>query len=171
MGIKDEIKYFTEKFTVKLAKSRMDNLLKLMENLTKNVDKIYKDERKPIFTSQDIRSLLVTLEKVHKNLNKQITYTQSQNRIVEKSKITRGATLKETQNLHWKIFTNELQNMKQMARNAIDLQVVIAQLNKLACIMYVFEFIEEKEKVKKEKEDSYILEHAIWEALNEASYL
>lgn len=165
-------KYY-HRFTVQnVAKNRDEKLKNLAEKLGKYVSKAYKDKSfNFIFSSQELRSLALKIEKVHKAINKQLSFLEFENRINNIAKKTKGETAKETQELHWGIFREQIRLEQELMVKLQNIQWALSKINMLCTILNVYEYVNQRDKENKEKEDANILIHSIFEALVEGSEL
>ena len=103
------------------------------------------------FNSQDLRSLVIKLEKIHKAMNKSISFIEMEKRYAKRGYIDEK-TMKEDGKL-----------IGKRIAHAIILQEQIAKFNHHATVCF---FIEMQYKKEKEKDDA-ILAQNIKEALDE----
>ena len=74
MNTQEKLKYFTEKMSLPFFIKSTVKLEQLDNELARFTKKELKGERCFKYTSQDLRSYILSLEKVHKALNKKISF-------------------------------------------------------------------------------------------------
>ncbi|MCQ2975160.1 MAG: hypothetical protein MJ211_10190 [Bacteroidales bacterium] len=155
MDIREKIEYISSSLNINFA---IKNYIKI-EQLEKEVRRYLKrelnNEKNIRFDSSDLRQLCMSLEKVHKSLNKKISFVEFQKKFNKYDKITGKELWEETKKLaHYLLAVKEIQKM-------------VSVFNYHATVCYLIEL--QHERIK--KEDDYALEHAIYEALVDSSNL
>lgn len=74
MNTQEKLKYFTEKTSLPFFIKSTVKLEQLDNELARFTKKELKGERCLNYSSQDVRSYVVSLEKVHKQLNKKVSF-------------------------------------------------------------------------------------------------
>ena len=74
MNIQERIKYYTDNMSLSFFIKSTAKLEILEKDVRRLIKKELKGEKVVQFTSQDLRSLVIALEKVHKLLNKKISF-------------------------------------------------------------------------------------------------
>ena len=93
MNTQEKLKYFTEKMSLPFFIKSTVKLEQLDNELARFTKKELKGERCFNYTSQEVRSYILTLEKVHKALNKKISFYEFDKYLEKKYDKLDGKTL------------------------------------------------------------------------------
>ena len=93
MNTQEKLKYFTEKMSLPFFIKSTVKLEQLDNELARFTKKELKGERCFNYTSQDLRSYILSLEKVHKALNKKISFYEFDKYLQNKYTKLDGKTL------------------------------------------------------------------------------
>ena len=93
MNTQEKLKYFTEKMSLPFFIKSTVKLEQLDNELARFTKKELKGERCFKYTSQDLRSYILSLEKVHKALNKKISFYEFDKYLQNKYTKLDGKTL------------------------------------------------------------------------------
>lgn len=152
MGIKEEIKDCTEKIT---SINKYVYYMTKLGIIEKKIERYLKKEsygfKNIQFNSQDLRSLVIKLEKIHKAMNKSISFVEMEKKYAKRNYIDRE-TMKEDGKM-----------IGKRIAHTIILQEQIAKFNHHATVCFFIEMQYDKEK----QEDDKILAQSIKEALDE----
>lgn len=171
--INERIKFFIDKLTLKTALMRKGQLIALKEEVGKNLTKAIKDKNhKLIFSSQELRSLTMKIEKVHKQANKQIAFDISENRLFSrldkiKDEIKQAKTKEEKTKIRSKAYSDETAYIAEYMALARDLQMLLSCFNYYAIDVSLLEQIAEQDKEKDDKILKEELEFILFELMGE----
>ena len=135
MNIQERIKYFTDNMSLPFFIKSAVKLELLEKDVRRYIKKEVKGEKVVQFTSQDLRSYVMTLEKTHKALNKKISF-------YEFDKYLEGKYKK----LDAKILTQETHNLAQYINGARICQMLLSTNNYWAAILKMIEMQYQQEK-------------------------
>lgn len=152
MNIQERIKYFTENMNLNFFIKSTVKLEMLDNELAKFTKRELKGERCFKYTSQDLRSYILSLEKVHKALNKKISFYEFDKYLENKYTKIDG-----------KILTQETHNLSQYINGARICQMLLSVNNYWAAIL---KMIEVQYRQEKEASDE-IFNHEILSGLLE----
>lgn len=138
--IQEKIREHADKMCVTYALKNYPKFVKLEEEIRRNIKRELNGNHTILFTSQDVRALIIQLYKTHRAINKSINFVKFGKRFDKYEMIT-DKELKEQ--------TYLVCDYMACAR---ELQSVYSLLNYDATILY---FIELQLKQKKEKDDKY----------------
>ena len=93
MNTQEKLKYFTEKMSLPFYMKSTVKLEQLDNELARFTKKELKGERCFNYTSQDVRAYILALEKVHKALNKKISFYEFDKYLEKKYTKLDGKTL------------------------------------------------------------------------------
>lgn len=158
MNIQERINYFSQNMNLKFCKNQIGKIKILRIEVGRYLDKEIKSKSKmPLqFTSQDLRSLTIQLEKMHKLANKQISFTEGEKRLVKRIEKLKDAINKETDpikkdKLRKKAYSDETNYLAEFMALARDLQMLISCFNYYALDTLLLEKIAEKNKEDDDK--------------------
>lgn len=146
MNIQEKIKYYTDNMSLSFFIKSTAKLEILEKDVRRLIKKELKGEKVVQFTSQDLRSLVIALEKVHKLLNKKISFYEFDKLLEKKYK-----------KVDAKILTQETHNLAQYINGARICQMLLSTNNYWAAILRMIEMQYQQEK----EESDDIFNHAI----------
>ena len=152
MNIQEKLKYFTEKMSLNFFIKNAVKMELLDKDIRRYLKKELKGEKNVQFTSQDLRSYVLALEKVHKALNKKISFYEFDKYL--ENKYTK---------IDSKILTHETHNLSQYINGARICQMLLSVNNYWAAIL---KMIEVQYRQEKEASDE-IFNHEILSGLLE----
>jgi hypothetical protein len=152
MNIQEKLKYFTEKMSLNFFIKNAVKMELLDKDIRRYLKKELKGEKNVQFTSQDLRSYVLALEKVHKALNKKISFYEFDKYLENKYTKIDG-----------KILTQETHNLSQYINGARICQMLLSVNNYWAAIL---KMIEVQYRQEKEASDE-IFNHEILSGLLE----
>jgi hypothetical protein len=88
MNIKEKLNYYTEKLNIPFFIKSFIKLELLDNELRRYIKKDPDYKSNLIFTSQDLRSYIIALEKVHKALNKRLSFLEFEKRLKKYKEVT-----------------------------------------------------------------------------------
>jgi hypothetical protein len=135
MNIQERIKYFTENMNLNFFIKSTVKLEILDNELAKFTKRELKGERCFKYTSQDLRSYILALEKVHKALNKKISFYEFDKYLEKKYAKLDGKTL-----------TLETHKLAQYINGARICQMLLSRGNYWATITKMIEMQYQQEK-------------------------
>ena len=135
MNIQERINYFTDNMNLTFFIKNSVKLELLDKDVRRYIKKELKGEKIVQFTSQDLRSYVVALEKVHKALNKKISFHEFDKMLEKKYK-----------RVDSKILTQETHNLAQYINGARICQMLLSVNNYWAAILRMIEMQYQQEK-------------------------
>lgn len=135
MNIQERIKYFTEKMSLPFFIKSTVKLEMLDNELAKFTKRELKGERCFNYTSQDLRTYILALEKVHKALNKKISFYEFDKYLQKKYTKLDGKTL-----------TLETHKLAQYISGARICQMLLSRGHYWATITKMIEMQHQQEK-------------------------
>lgn len=152
MNIQEKINYYSKEMSLNFFIKNYVNFEKLDEQLKKLTKRELKGERIIQFNSQDLRTYVLALEKVHKALNKKISYFEFNKYLENKYQLLDGKSL-----------TLETHKLGEYIRAASICQMLLSRANYWATITRMIEMQYEQEKEKSDE----IFNHEILSGLLE----
>lgn len=152
MNTQEKLKYFAENMSLSFFIKNSMKMELLDKDIRRYIKKELKGEKIVQFTSQDLRTYVLALEKVHKQLNKKVSFYEF-DKYLEK-KYTK---------IDSKILTQETHNLSQYINGARICQMLLSVNNYWAAIL---KMIEMQYKQEKEASDE-IFNHEILAGLLE----
>jgi hypothetical protein len=135
MNIQEKLKYFTENMNLNFFIKNSVKLELLDKDIRRYIKKELVGEKIVQFTSQDLRTYVLALEKVHKQLNKKVSFYEFDKYLVKKyTKIDS------------KILTQETHNLAQYINGARVCQMLLSTNNYWAAILRMVEIQYQQEK-------------------------
>ena len=153
MNIQERIKYFTENMNLNFFIKSTVKLEMLDNELAKFTKRELKGERCFNYTSQEVRAYVLTLEKVHRAINKKISFYEFDKYLEKKYDKLDGKTL-----------TMETRKLAEYINGARICQMLLSRGNYWATITKMIEMQYQQEK----DESDDIFNHAILCGLMEA---
>ena len=138
--IQEKIREHADKMCVTYALKNYPKLVKLEEEIRRNIKRELSGNHTLLFTSQDVRALIIQLYKTHRAINKSINFSKFQKRFDKYEQITDKELLEQT----YKVC--------DYIACARELQSVYSLLNYDATLLF---FVELKAKQDKERDDQY----------------
>ncbi|MGN1153817.1 MAG: hypothetical protein ACI4S3_07290 [Candidatus Gastranaerophilaceae bacterium] len=141
MNIQERIRYFSEKMNLNFIVKNYIKLSELEKEIRRNLKKELNGKGKVLFTSQDLRILCISLDKVHKALNKKVSFVEFQKRFNKYDKVRNSALIEET---------------KQLAQYLLavrEVQKLLNLFNYYAVNLYLQEL--QKEQIKQADDDLF----------------
>ena len=138
--IQEKIREHAEKMCVTYALKNYPKLVKLEEEIRRNIKKELSGNHTLLFTSQDLRALIIQLYKTHRAINKSINFSKFQKRFDKYELITDKELVEQT----YKVC--------EYITCARELQSVYSLLNYDATLLF---FVELKTQQDKERDDQY----------------
>jgi len=135
MNTQEKLKYFTEKMSLPFFIKNSMKMELLDKDIRRYIKKELKGEKIVQFTSQDLRTYVLALEKVHKQLNKKVSFYEF-DKYLEK-KYTK---------IDSKILTQETHNLSQYISGARIYQMLLSVNNYWAAILKMIEMQYQQEK-------------------------
>lgn len=135
MNIQERINYFTDNMNLNFFIKNSVKLELLDKDIRRYIKKELKGEKIVQFTSQDLRTYVLALEKVHKALNKKVSFYEF-DKYLEK-KYTK---------IDSKILTQETHNLAQYINGARICQMLLSTNNYWAAILRMIEMQYHQEK-------------------------
>lgn len=135
MNIQERINYFTEHMDLNFFIKNSVKLELLDKDVRRYIKKELKGDRIAQFTSQDLRSYVLALEKVHKALNKKISFYEFDKYLNKKYTKLDGKAL-----------TLETRNLGQYINGARICQMLLSTNNYWAAILRMIEMQYQQEK-------------------------
>lgn len=152
MNTKEKLNYFTSKMSLPFFMKNCVKLELLDKDINRYIKRELKGEKNLQFSSQDLRSYVLALEKVHKALNKKISFTEF-NKHLEK-RYTKVDS---------KILREETKLLGQYIASARICQMLLSTNNYWASVVRMVECQYEQEKENSDE----IFNHEILSALLE----
>ena len=144
MNTQEKLKYFTEKMSLNFFIKNYVKMELLDKEINRVVKKELKGERRLSFTSQDLRIYTIALEKVHKILNKKISFVEFTKKIEHHKRVDT------------KVMNDETKNLAQYILAARQAQMLVSLTNYWATIVYMLEL--EHQQRKQESDEIFNLE-------------
>lgn len=135
MNIQERINYFTDNMNLNFFIKNTARLELLEKEVRRLIKKEHKGEKVVSFTSQDIRSHVVALEKVHKQLNKKVSFYEF-DKMLEKKYTS----------IDSKVLLQETHNLAQYINGARICQMLLSTNNYWAAILKMIEMQYQQEK-------------------------
>ena len=134
MKIKELINHYSGNMSLNFFIKNYIKIELLSNEIKRVVKKELKGERRLNFSSQDLRTFVLTLEKVHKELNKKISFTEFTKKIERHKKVDT------------KVLNNETKDLAQYINAARYSQMFISLFNYWATITFLLETQHQQEK-------------------------
>ena len=151
MKTKESINYYSSQMCLNFFIKNYIKIELLSNEIKRVVKKELKGERRLNFSSQDLRTFVLALEKVHKELNKKISFTEFTKKIERHKKVDT------------KVLNNETKDLAQYINAARYSQMFISLFNYWATITFLLETQHQQEKEKSDE----IFNHEILSGLLE----
>ena len=135
MNTQEKLNYFTSNMSLPFFLKNYVKLELLDKDIRRYIKRELKGEKNLQFTSQDLRSYVLSLEKVHKVLNKKISFTEF-NKHLEK----------RYNKVDSKILREETKNLSQYINGARICQMLLSVNNYWASVVRMVECQYEQEK-------------------------
>ncbi len=139
MKIKESIKYHSDNMSLNFFIKNYIKIELLSNEIKRIIKKELKGERRLNFTSQDLRTFVIALNKVHKELNKRISFTDFAKKIEKHKKVDT------------KVLNSETKDLAQYINAARYSQMLISLFNYWAVITYLLELEHQQEKEKSDE--------------------
>ena len=152
MNTQEKLNYFTSNMSLPFFLKNYVKLELLDKDIRRYIKRELKGEKNLQFTSQDLRSYVLALEKVHKVLNKKISFTEF-NKHLEK----------RYNKVDSKILREETKNLSQYINGARICQMLLSVNNYWASVVRMVECQYEQEKEASDE----VFNHEILSALLE----
>lgn len=134
MKIKELINYYSGNMSLIFFIKNYIKIELLSNEIKRVVKKELKGERRLNFSSQDLRTFVLALEKVHKELNKKISFTEFTKKIERHKKVDT------------KVLNNETKDLAQYIYAARYSQMLVSLFNYWATITFLLETQHQQEK-------------------------
>lgn len=144
MNIQERINYFSGNMSLNFFIKNYVKMELLDKEINRVVKKELKGERRLSFTSQDLRTYTIALEKVHKILNKKISFVEFTKKIERHKRVDT------------KVMNDETKNLAQYIYAARQAQMLVSLTNYWATIVYMLEL--EHQQREQESDEIFNLE-------------
>lgn len=135
MNTQEKINYFTQKMSLDFFIKSSAKLELLDKDVRRCIKKELKGEKIVNFTSQDLRSYVLSLEKVHKALNKKVSFYEF-DKMLEKKYTS----------IDSKVLRKETHNLAQYINGARICQMLLSTNNYWAAMLRMIEMQYQQEK-------------------------
>jgi hypothetical protein len=139
MGIQEEINYYSNNMSLNFFIKNDIKILMLEDRIKRHYKRALKEEGDIYFTSQDLRSFVIALEKIHKYLNKKIGFRDFTTRLGNYKKVDGN------------IINEETKNLAKYIALALSCQRLLSLFNYHATLVYLIELKKEQEKEKSDE--------------------
>lgn len=138
--IQEKIREHAEKMCVTYALKNYPKLVKLEEEIRRNIKRELSGNHTILFTSYDLRGLIREIYKTHRAINKSINFIKFEKRFEKYEQITDKELLEQT---------HKICDYMACAR---EMQSVYSLLNYDEALLF---FVEQSKEQKKERDDKY----------------
>ena len=134
MNIQEKISYFTQNMSIKFAEVNLIKMIQMMKDLKRYVSREIQGNKNLLFSSQDLRSFAIELNKLLKRLHRDIEFDRFRTKL-EARKV-----------LDSKAWIEECQAIQKKLNLAVNLQPVVLEANYYAVVVDILERMAQQEK-------------------------
>jgi hypothetical protein len=134
MNIQEKLNYFTQNMNTKFAEVNLIKMMQMMKDLKRYVSREIQGNRNLIFSSQDLRSFAICLNKLLKKLHRDVEFDRFRTKLESRKVLTNSVWIEECQLIQKKL------NL------AVNLQPVVLEANYYAVVVDILERMAQQEK-------------------------
>lgn len=134
MNIQKKLNYFTQNMNTKFAEVNLIKMMQMMKDLKRYVSREIQGNRNLIFSSQDLRSFAICLNKLLKKLHRDVEFDRFRTKLESRKVLTNSVWIEECQLIQKKL------NL------AVNLQPVVLEANYYAVVVDILERMAQQEK-------------------------